>query len=129
MAIADEAGATVGRAVARFPDPRRMILRYDHRRDILTLSLMPAQPAVSTDVGGEGWVRIIPGTGEVVGLEVEDFRSIFLQHHSDLAVSWEKAATAPPRQAGSKQLRRAFLEQITGYFARALAEQAVTPPS
>jgi hypothetical protein len=78
MAIADEAGAAAGRVEARFPDPRRIRLRYDYRRDILTLLLMPAQPAVSTDLGGEGWVRIIPGTGEVVAVGVEDFRPIVL---------------------------------------------------
>ena len=46
------------------------------------------QPATSVDWNGELWIRVNPDTGEVLGLEIEDFESVFLKKYPDLAKAW-----------------------------------------
>jgi uncharacterized protein YuzE len=58
-----------------------------------TLFLRPSEPrpATSIDWNGELWIRVDPATGEVVGLEIGDFETIFLKKHPDVATAWEEA--------------------------------------
>jgi len=49
------------------------------------------RPAVSIDCDGEFWIRVDPSTGEIVGLEIEDFESVFLKKHPELQRTWQEA--------------------------------------
>jgi len=57
---------------------------YDMERDILLLQSKKRCPAISIDVDGEMWFRVDPSTGEIVGLEIEDFREVFLKKHPEI---------------------------------------------
>ena len=63
---------------------------YDKQRDILFIYKTPKRPAVSFDVGGHFWIRIDPVSGEVLGLEFEDFEQVFLARYPELRLGWEK---------------------------------------
>lgn len=62
---------------------------YDKDRDILFVYKLPKRPAVSLDVGGHFWVRFDPESGEVLGVEIEDFESVFLAKYPELRLGWE----------------------------------------
>ncbi|GEM_PF-4933317 len=66
-------------------------MSYDKRRDILFLYSLPKRPAVSVDVGGHLWLRVDPSTGEMVGVEIEDYESVFLVKYPELKVGWASA--------------------------------------
>jgi len=57
---------------------------YDMERDILFMQSKKRCPAVSVDLDGEIWFRIDPSTGEIVGIEIEDFREVFLKRHPEI---------------------------------------------
>ena len=63
---------------------------YDRRRDILFIQEEPNRPAVSRDIAGEVLIRFNPDTDEIVGVEINDFRKLFLVRHPELAIGWEK---------------------------------------
>lgn len=68
--------------------PDEFAYSFDKQRDILFMHLLPKRPAVSLDVSGMLWVRFDPSSGEVVGLEIEDFEHVFLERHPELALAW-----------------------------------------
>jgi uncharacterized protein YuzE len=74
---------------------------YDKRRDILFVYRTPKRPDVSYDVGGHFWVRFDPETGNVVGVEVEDFEKVFLIRYPELAIGWQEL-----RPTVTKRLKR-----------------------
>ena len=57
-----------------------------------TFFIRPEQPlpAVSFDWNGELWIRV-DSTGKIVGLEVENFESVFLKKHPEVAQVWTEA--------------------------------------
>ena len=57
---------------------------YDIQTDTLFIQSKEERPAVSVDCNGEFWVRVDPQTGEILGIEIEDFREGFLKHHREL---------------------------------------------
>ena len=63
---------------------------YHEDEDTFFLHPEKPRPATSVDWGGEFWVRVDPENGEVVGLEIEDFETVFLKKHPDLASAWEE---------------------------------------
>jgi uncharacterized protein YuzE len=67
---------------------------YNKKSDILSMHSKENRPAVSVDLAGEIWVRIDPQTGEITGIEIEDFKNIFLKKHPEIAKS--KNAYARP---------------------------------
>lgn len=56
-----------------------------------TLYLQPIEPkqAVSFDWNGDIWFRLNPDNGEIVGVEIEDFESVFLPKYPNLKSAWE----------------------------------------
>ena len=60
---------------------------YDKKSDILSMHSKENRPAVSVDLAGEIWVRIDPQTGEIIGIEIEDFKNVFLKKHPAIAKS------------------------------------------
>ena len=67
---------------------------YDKGRDVLFIHETPKRPAVSLDVAGYVWIRFDPETGEVVGVEIEDFEKVFLVKFPEMAVGWEQVKPA-----------------------------------
>ena len=63
-------------------------LVYHDGEDVLFLQPDPPRPATSFDLEGELWIRFDPETGEIVGLEIEDFEAIFLKKHPEVAQAW-----------------------------------------
>jgi len=57
---------------------------YDDETDTLFMQSKRKSPSVSVDCDGELWIRIVPQTGEIVGLEIEGFRQVFLKKHRAL---------------------------------------------
>ena len=61
-----------------------------YHRDTDTLVIRPIKPRQATliDWNGELWVRVDPTTGEVIGIEVEDFVSFFLKKYPEIINPW-----------------------------------------
>ena len=83
-------------SMSELPTPRwdaieteQGVLHYDKRADILTVSPRHPRPAISIEAEGL-WVRLDPTTGAILGLEIEDFRTVFLVKHPELANSWQQ---------------------------------------
>ena len=57
-----------------------------------TLFIRPEKPAPATSVDWEGeiWVRVDMKSGKIVGFEIDDFESIFLKKHPEIAKAWEE---------------------------------------
>lgn len=85
-----------------------------------TFFLRPDKPrlATSVDWNGEFWIRIDPKTSEVVGLEIEDFESIFLKKYPEVAKSWEeiKPLCCRKRTKESESLLETFIRIIIQFL-------------
>jgi hypothetical protein len=57
---------------------------YNKKRDIFIAFSEEERDAVSINCKGEFWVRIDPQNGEILGLEIEDFKRIFLKKHPEI---------------------------------------------
>lgn len=75
----------------RFPklNPRTTKVSYDAKGDILILLFETGKLATSVDQG-EFWLRMDPITGNVHGVEIENFEAAFLKRHPNLAVGWDE---------------------------------------
>ena len=95
----------------RWPEIRQVMYWYtgivpdEESGDLLVDSLMVLftenRPATSVDsyVEGELLIRYDPGTGEVIGVEIEGFERLFVgKHHPELADGW--AAIKPDEDEG-----------------------------
>ncbi len=84
--------------------PENFAYSYDKHRDVLFMHLIPKRAAVSLDVSGVAWIRYLPISGEVVGLEIEDFEQVFLKRFPELALAWKQVKpgiTKLPKRNGS----------------------------
>ena len=70
-------------------DLRTATYSYDKSRDVLFVRHGENKPAVSLDVGGHFWVRFDPETGDVLGIEIEDFEQIFLARYPEARLAWQ----------------------------------------
>jgi len=74
--------------MATLDNLRTMSPKYDARRDVFMLRSLPTRPATSFDCDGQFWMRLDVQSGEIVGLEIEDFQSVFLKQHPEMAQAW-----------------------------------------
>ena len=91
--------SNMGRAIMMSNSPKIDFETLDNARDFAptyyqdedTLFIRPEKPrpATSIDWDGEIWVRVDIETGEIVGLEIDDFEKVFLKKHPDLASAWK----------------------------------------
>lgn len=63
---------------------------YHSDEDTLFLRPQKPRPATSFDWDGELWVRFDPQTGEIVGIEIENFEQIFIKKHPELTKVWQE---------------------------------------
>lgn len=54
---------------------------YNKKADALLLQIEPPLPATSVDWEGELWIRINPETGEITGIEIENFKRCFAKKY------------------------------------------------
>ena len=121
----------MGRAAMRFDAPRidfgsltldRMKafhLVYHDEEDVLFLRPDTPRPAASFDLEGEVWIRFDPETSEIVGVEIEDFETIFLKKHPELAQAWAEAKPVCRRKTkakGTDMTWDSFLLIILNFF-------------
>jgi len=52
---------------------------YNAKRDILLLQLKNPSSAIAVDYDGMFWIRVNPESGQVVGIEIEGYRKVFLK--------------------------------------------------
>ncbi len=64
---------------------------YHEDEDTFFLRPEKPRPATSVDWDGEFWLRVDLESGEVVGFEIEDFETVFLKKHPELASAWKEA--------------------------------------
>ncbi len=62
---------------------------YHDDEDTFFLRPQKPRPATSFDWGGELWIRFDPQTGEIVGIEIENFEQIFIKKHPEIAKIWK----------------------------------------
>jgi hypothetical protein len=71
-------------------DLKEATYSYDKSRDVLFVRHGEKRPAVSLDVGGHFWVRFEPETGDVIGIEIEDFEQVFLAKYPEARMAWQE---------------------------------------
>lgn len=59
--------------------------------DVFYLRSEPSHPATSYDIGGLLWLRIDINTGDIVGIQIDDFEAVFLKKYPNLANAWKEA--------------------------------------
>ncbi|AQU02572.1 hypothetical protein [Dehalococcoides mccartyi] len=52
---------------------------YDKENDILLLQVDRDEDTISVDCEGIFWLRVNPQTGEILGVEIEGYRKVFLK--------------------------------------------------
>ena len=58
-------------------DINSFVSKYDKEIDTLIIQPKRPIPAVSVDWDGDFWVRMNPDNGEIVGIEIEDYKEFF----------------------------------------------------
>lgn len=58
------------------------ISKYDKEADTLFIQPKEPLPAVSIDLDGDFWVRMNPDNGDIVGIEIEDYKELFSKKYS-----------------------------------------------
>jgi hypothetical protein len=66
-------------------------LVYHEDEDVLFIRPEIQRPATSLDWNGEIWLRVDPNSGEVVGMEIDDFEGIFIKKYPQIATIWTEA--------------------------------------
>lgn len=93
---------------------------YDDNEDVFFARPSIPRPATSLDWEGEIWVRVDPNTGEIVGLEIEDFETVFLKKHPALAKAWQEVKPLCCRKRTNKyedESWASFLRIIYAFFS------------
>ena len=91
------------------PDSETARLTYDTEGDILILLFERGKVATSVDMG-EFWLRMDPATGDVYGVEIENFERAFLKRHQELIATWNQAK--PFLSHSSVDTKRPLTQQI-----------------
>ena len=77
----------------RWPEMQKVLFSYTGNVDGLEIDSLLVlfqenRPASSLDVDGELWVRYDPESGDVIGVEIDDFEQFFLEKYSMLGHGW-----------------------------------------
>lgn len=94
-------------------------LVYHSKQD--TLFIEPSKPreATSLDMNGELWLRVDVRTGEIVGLEIEDYEAVFLEKHPELKQAWLESKPRYHRRGIDRTLE-SFLLILLDFLKRVL---------
>jgi hypothetical protein len=91
---------------------------------MLMLSIRKAPPAISHDVNGEVWLRVVRETGQIVGFEFEDFERVFLRNHPELEPEWKRIRGELTLNSGEDETA-AFVSKVLALVEHGLAGQSV----
>ena len=112
--------------VAPFESETEFDLSYDAKNDIFQMvrRSFAGRPAVSLDVDGEFWLRMDPETGEIFGVEIEDFEGNFLVTNPQLRAGWPEVRQrlTKSRRGSEASAIRAIAEYV-GQAVRARPPQ------
>lgn len=92
---------------------------YHSDEDTFFIRPETPQPAVSFDIGGELWIRYDPNTKDVIGIEIENFETVFLKKHPEIAKIWK---TVKPHCDSKKtrvtddEICESFLQVLVSFF-------------
>ena len=87
---------------------KSFVSTYDKEIDSLIIQPKEPVPAVSIDWDGDLWVRVNPLTGEIVGIEIEDYKQFFAKKYRSILLgqkptsSMIKALVSALLELGSK---------------------------
>jgi uncharacterized protein YuzE len=98
---------------------------YYEDEDVLFIRPSEPRPATSIDWEGEIWIRVDISTGEIVGLEIDDFEAVFLKKHPELAVAWSEVKPlnrCKKNRRSSDILWESFLQIILSFLKRFFTE-------
>ena len=79
----------------KWPEIQRAMFWYtgkfgDEETDSLLVLFAENRPATSQDVKGELWIRYDSQSGEIIGVEIDDFEQLFLtEFHPEFARGWK----------------------------------------
>ena len=79
----------------KWPKIQRAMFWYtgefeDEEADSLMVLFAENRPATSQSVRGELWIRYDSRTGDIIGIEIDDFEQLFLaEFHPELAHGWK----------------------------------------
>jgi uncharacterized protein YuzE len=94
--------------------------KYDAKRDVFFLRPSTPRPATSFDCDGELWLRVDVNTGEIVGIEIEDFEAVFLKRHPEVAQAWAECKRLVRSQPD--RIRESFLVILAGFLRSFLSD-------
>jgi uncharacterized protein YuzE len=63
---------------------RSFVSTYDKEIDSLIIQPKKPVPAISIDWDGDFWVRVNPLSGEIVGIEIENYKQFFAKKYHPL---------------------------------------------
>lgn len=63
---------------------------YHQEYDTFYLRGEKPRPATSYDLNGTAWLRVDVESGDIVGLQIDDFESVFLKKYPELAKAWKE---------------------------------------
>lgn len=81
--------------VLKWPEIQRAMFWYtgeseNEEADSLLVLFAENRPATSQDVKGELWIRYDSSTGDIIGIEIDDFEQLFLtKFHPELVHGWK----------------------------------------
>lgn len=64
---------------------------YRKNIDTFYLHLKTDCPATSYDLEGILWLRVDIQTGDIIGIQIDDFESVFLNKYPEVAKAWDEA--------------------------------------
>ncbi|MBI2934031.1 MAG: hypothetical protein HYY29_00510 [Chloroflexi bacterium] len=79
----------------------KFCVAYHPEEDTLFLRPGKALPGTSIDWNGEIWIRVNIRTGAIVGLEIDEFQSVFLKRHPELDKAWSRFKLLSKKQQQS----------------------------
>lgn len=91
---------------------------YNTKYDTFFLRSDKPQPATSYDLNGMMWLRVDVVTGEVIGLQIDNFESVFIKKYPELAKAWKEAKPVCVRAKSKKctdDMRESFLLIIINF--------------
>ena len=104
------------------PEIKDFGIIYQKDTDTLFFRGAESRPAVSIDWDGEIWIRVDPTNGKVLGLEIEDFASVFLKKYPELSQAWYETRPIQHRlkirrtETGEKVSSESFLRIIFSFL-------------
>lgn len=94
---------------------RGLNVDYDGATDVLYVT-RDGRPTIARHAHEELWLLRDVETGEVRGFFIEDFETVFLKRHPELAAAWREYRY--PWRRLSRTVREGFMQILLGWLRR-----------